>query len=170
MQQIQQSGQATASPQGTRQLKTLAELRGFEGLELGVGEWHEVTQSDVDRFAAVTGDRQFIHVDPVAASQTSFGGTIAHGFMTLSLLPLLGKSLAGVAVALPHRVSINYGLNKVRFMAPVRIPAKVRLRSKLLEVQERSAGLVQLVYGKTVEIEGQSKPALYAETIDLLQQ
>lgn len=170
MQQIQQGGRAVAAPQVTRQLETLPELQAFAGQELGVGEWHEVTQSDVDQFAAVTGDRQFIHGDPAAARQTSFGGTIAHGFLTLSLLPLLGRSLAGVKVAWPHRVSINYGLNKVRFMSPVRIPARVRLRSKLLEVQERGPGLVQLVYGKTVEIEGQSKPALYAETIDLLQQ
>lgn len=170
MTKAQESRRAVEVPEAKCKLQTLPELRAFAGNELGVGEWYAVTQADVNQFAALTGDDQFIHVDPEAARQTSFGGTIAHGFLTLSLLPQLGKSLRGIVVALPHRVSINYGLNKVRFMSPLRIPASIRLRSKLLSVEQHGQGQIQIIYGKTVEVEGQSKPALYAESIDLLQQ
>lgn len=133
--------------------------------EIGVSDWLEITQERVDLFADATGDHQYIHVDPERAAQTFFGGTIAHGYLTLSLLPELNKSRTGVQIDLGGRMSVNYGVNKVRFPAPVRVGKRIRARSKLIDVQEIGDEAVQMTYQQTIEIEGEDKPACVAETI-----
>lgn len=149
----------------TRTVNTVAELKELVGQEIGVGDWVEITQERVNQFADATGDHQYIHVDPERASQTFFGGTIAHGYLTLSLLPELGKTRKGVKVDLGGKMSVNYGLNRVRFPAPVRVGKRIRVRSKLLEVKEIGDQAVQSTYEQTIEIEGEDKPACVAETL-----
>ena len=149
----------------TRTVGTVEELRALVGQELGTGQWMEVTQDRVDAFAELTGDHQYIHVDPERAAATPFGGTIAHGFLTLSLLPLLRREWHGVVVDLGPRMSINYGLNKVRFIAPVRVGRRIRLRTRLLGVDERAPSVYHLTYQHTVEIEGEDRPGMIAESI-----
>lgn len=127
-------------------------------------DWVEVTQGMIDRFAEATGDHQFIHVDPDAAAQTPFGGTIAHGFLTLSLMPLL-TSTADMPRVEGAKMGVNYGGNKVRFLTPVRSGSKVRGHFKLLSFDEKRPGQFQQTVEFTVEIEGQDKPALLAEWI-----
>ncbi len=127
-------------------------------------DWVEVTQGMIDRFAEATGDHQFIHVDPEAAAQTPFGGTIAHGFLTLSLMPLL-TSTADMPRVEGAKMGVNYGGNKVRFLTPVRSGSKVRGHFKLLSFDEKRPGQFQQTVEFTVEIEGQDKPALLAEWI-----
>jgi acyl dehydratase len=136
------------------------------GQEIGLSDWHVVTQEMIDRFAEVTDDHQFIHTDPVRAKvETEFGGTIAHGFLTLSLLSLFGRE------ALPQienrAMGINYGFDRVRFMTPVKSGARVRGRFTLKEVAERAGKMVQFRYGVSVEIEGAAKPALMADWLAL---
>ena len=120
-----------------RTITGLDELKQAEGEELGVSDWHEVSQKDIDAFADATGDHQWIHVDPERAKDTPFGGTIAHGYYTLSLAPKLTDEVLkmdGFAFA------VNYGLNKVRFPAPVLVDSKVRMRAKLAELEEIPGG------------------------------
>jgi acyl dehydratase len=149
----------------TRTVTTVDELKQLVGQEIGVSDWLEITQERVNLFADATGDHQYIHVDPERASQTFFGGTIAHGYLTLSLLPELGKTRKGVKIDLGGKMSVNYGLNRVRFPAPVRVGKRIRVRSKLLEVKEIGDQAVQSTYEQTIEIEGEDKPACVAETI-----
>ncbi len=131
---------------------------------IGVSEWIEVTQTRIDDFAQATGDFQFIHIDPVAAAQTPFGGTIAHGFLTLSLIPLLTERST-----VPHvtgiRMGVNYGGNKTRFLAPVRAGKRIRAHFTLLALDEKRPGQWQQTVEITVEIEHEDKPALIAEWI-----
>lgn len=141
-------------------IEQLAETVGSER----VSDWVEVTQEMIDMFAEATGDHQFIHVDPERAAMTPFGGTIAHGFLTLSLMPMLAEKthqppIAGV------KMGVNYGGNKVRFLTPVRSGKRVRGRFKLLELVEKRPGQWQQTTEFTVEIEGEDKPALIAEWI-----
>ena len=143
----------------------VARLQAMVGQELGVSGWREVTQAAIDGFADVTGDDQFIHVDPVRAAQTPFGGTVAHGFLTLSLLSILARE--AIPATAERRMGINYGLDRVRFLAPVPSGARVRGRFTLTECTPREAGEVRLRYAATVEIEGMSKPALLADWIVL---
>ena len=149
----------------TRTVETIEELKTLVGQELGVGPWLEITQERVDAFADVTGDHQHIHVDPARAARTPFGGTIAHGFLTLSLLPLLGREREGTRIDLHSKMGVNYGLTRVRFVTPVRVGKRVRLRTTLLAVDEVAPQVYQLTQQQTVEIEGEAKPALVAETI-----
>lgn len=146
-------------------VETIAELQALVGQELGVGPWLEVTQERVNAFADATGDHQFIHVDPERAAQTPFGGTIAHGFLTLSLLPLLGRDREGVRVDLHPKMVVNYGLNRVRFVSPVKVGARIRLRTTLLAVDEVGPQIYQLTQNQTVEIEGGERPAMVAESL-----
>lgn len=132
-----------------------------------VSDWVEVTQEMIDKFADATGDHQFIHVDPARAAETPLGGTVAHGFLTLSLMPMLAERTGAPAIA-NVKMGLNYGGNKVRMMAPVRSGKRVRGRFKLLKLAERSPGVWERVTEFTVEIEGESKPALVAEWIALI--
>lgn len=148
-----------------RTVTTIDELKELIGQELSVGQWVEITQERVNQFADVTGDHQYIHVDPERAKNTFFGGTIAHGYLTLSLLPLLGKDREGVRVDLGGKMAVNYGVDRVRFPAPVPVGKRVRMRSKLLSVDEIGENAVQMKYQQTVEVEGQEKPGCVAETL-----
>jgi acyl dehydratase len=149
----------------THTIETIDELKELVGQELGVGGWFEITQERVDAFAEVTGDHQWIHVDPARAASTPFGGTIAHGLLTLSIQSLLRREWEGVHVDLHPKMGINYGLNRVRFISPVRVGKRVRLRTKLLTVDEAGPDAYQMTYQQTVEIEGGERPAMVAETI-----
>jgi acyl dehydratase len=131
------------------------------GLELGPSEWTEVTQERVNMFADATGDHQWIHVDPERAAKGPFGGTIAHGFLTLSMLPQGTFELMQVEDA---SAAINYGLNKVRFPAPVPVGSRVRTSFRLVDVSEVEGG-VQVTTAATVEREGSEKPVCVAETV-----
>ena len=148
-----------------RVVRTVAELRDLVGQEIGVGPWVEITQERVNQFADATGDHQYIHVDPERAKQTFFGGTIAHGYLTLSLIPFLSQGRDGVKIDLGGRMTVNYGLNRVRFPAPVRVGKRVRLRTTLLAVEEVGEQAVQITQRQTVEVEGEAKPACVAETL-----
>ncbi len=148
-----------------RVVTTVAELKELVGQELGVGDWVEITQERVNQFADATGDHQYIHVDPERAQQTFFGGTVAHGYLTLSLLPWLGSTRKGVKINLGGKMGVNYGVNRVRFPAPVRVGKRVRLRTSLVSVEEIGDRAIQMVNLQTVEIEGEEKPACVAETV-----
>jgi acyl dehydratase len=144
-----------------RTISGLDELKRAEGDDLGTSDWHEVTQEAIDAFADVTGDHQWIHVDPERAKETPFGGTIAHGYYTLSLAPMLTEqvmSLEGFAFA------VNYGLDKVRFPAPVPVGARVRATVKLASLEEIPGG-AQIALELTFEVEGGAKPACVAQTL-----
>jgi acyl dehydratase len=138
--------------------------RALVGQEIGVSDWLEVTQERVEQFAEATGDHQWIHVNPVrAAAESPFGGTIAHGYLTLSLGPTL---LGGVLRLEGFRMAINYGLNKLRFPAPLRVGGRVRLRVHALGVEDVEGGAgIQATLKLTFEVEGQDKPACVAETL-----
>lgn len=140
------------------------ELKGKVGGLLGTSDWLTVTQEMIDKFADATGDHQFIHVDPERAAQTPFGGTIAHGFLSLSLMPLLTQ-LADLPRAEGVKMGVNYGGNKTRFLAPVRSGKRVRGHFKLLELEEKRPGQWQQTVEYTLEIEGENKPALIAEWV-----
>jgi acyl dehydratase len=139
----------------------LAGLREAEGEVLGTSDWHEITQKDIDAFADVTGDHQWIHVDPDRAKDTPFGSTIAHGYFTLALAPVLTNeifTMDGFAFA------INYGLNKVRFPAPVPVDSKVRATAKVAKLEDVAGG-AQMTLELTFEREGGEKPVCVAETL-----
>jgi acyl dehydratase len=143
---------------------TLADLRAAVGTELGVSDWIEIDQERIDRFAEATGDHQWIHVDPVRAAASPFGSTIAHGFLTLSLLPAIGDQVIQVEEV---RMGVNYGVNKVRFPASVPVGSRVRGRVELVEMTEVEGGF-QLVTKVTVEREGGEKPVCVAESVSRL--
>lgn len=143
-----------------RDIATLAELRVLAGTEVALSDWVEITQQRVNTFADATGDRQWIHVDAERCKRESpFGGTIAHGFLTLSLLPAMLEN----ALALPFvKMGLNYGLNKVRFTAPVPVGSRLRARMTLQAVEDIAGG-AQLAWNVVVEIEGGERPACVAE-------
>jgi acyl dehydratase len=143
---------------------TPQQLQARIGEEIGVSEWVEVTQAMIDKFADATGDHQFIHVDPERAKLTPFGGTIAHGFLTLSLMPQLMAKSDGPRIT-EMKMGVNYGGNKTRFLSPVRSGKRVRGRFKLLELDEKRPGQWQQTLELIIEIEGEDKPALIAEWI-----
>jgi acyl dehydratase len=145
-----------------RTFESVAELSAVKGEEIGHSDWVTITQQDVNLFADATGDHQWIHVDPDRAAAGPFGTTIAHGFMTLALLPRLMHEIYTVDGI---KLAVNYGLNKVRFPSPVPVGSKVRARSSLVEVDELGNGAVQATLSTTVEIEGAAKPACVAESI-----
>jgi acyl dehydratase len=148
-----------------RAIGSIEELKGLAGREAGVSEWIEVTQERVNLFADATGDHQWIHVDPERCRKESpFGGPIAHGFLTLSLLPKLMES----AVSLPpRRMGVNYGLNKVRFPAPVPVGSRVRARIGVVAVEDIAGG-VQITWAVSMEREGGDKPVCAAESVTRL--
>jgi acyl dehydratase len=136
------------------------------GQEVGVSDWILIDQARIDAFAEITEDPQFIHIDPEAAAKTPFGGTVAHGFLTLSLL----SRMAADAMPRPAeaKMGVNYGFEKVRFMAPVRSGKRVRGRFRLERLDEKRPGQWQFTHQVTVEIEGEDKPALVADWIGLI--
>lgn len=138
-----------------------SELQGLIGQEVGVSKWFEITQARIDAFADCTEDHQFIHVDPAAAEKTPFGGTIAHGFLTLSLASAM--SYDAVAPLDGVVMGVNYGFDKLRFLTPVRAGRRVRGRFKLLSAEDKGGGRWLLKHELTVEIDGEDKPALVAE-------
>lgn len=140
------------------------ELKSYVGKQLGTSEWIVVDQNMINIFADSTGDHQFIHVDEEKAKETPFGGTIAHGFLTLSLMPLM-MAKADMPRPKDVKMAVNYGLNKVRFLSPVRSGKKVRGHIKLLDLEEKRPGQWQQTIEISVEIEGEEKPALLAEWV-----
>ena len=141
------------------------DLAGIVGQEVGVSDWIEIDQERINVFADVTEDHQFIHIDEEKAKQTPFGGTIAHGFLTLSMLSALA---AGTSLVIDGiQMGINYGFEKVRFLQPVRAGKKIRGRFTLAEATERKPGQWMLKYAVSVQIEGEEKPALMAEWLTL---
>lgn len=142
-----------------------ADLADLIGTELGVSRWFEIDQARIDAFAEITEDRQFIHVDPEAAKATPFGGTIAHGFLTLSLASAMTYDavppLEGVVMG------VNYGFDKLRFLAPVPVGSRIRGRFRLLSAEDKGGGRWLLKHELTVEIEGSEKPALIAEWLGM---
>ena len=145
-----------------RVFETLQDVAQCVGQEVAVSDWVTVTQEHIDLFAQATGDHQWIHVDPERASEGPFGTTIAHGFLTLSLLP---KFMESSLVVRQNRMSINYGLNRVRFMAPVPVNSRLRARLTLLRCEPIDQAGFQQTWQVQVEREGNDKPVCVAETI-----
>ena len=147
-----------------RVFEGIAEIEAAIGEHVGYSSWMEVTQERVDAFADATGDHQWIHVDPVRAAEGPYGATIAHGYLTLSLVPLLGAEVMEIR---GFGMMINYGLDKVRFPAAVPVGSRIRAGIELTSLQRKASG-VQLNSLVTVEIDGSDRPALVAETVRLM--
>ena len=148
----------------TRTFTSVDELKAAIGEDLGSGEWLEITQERVDAFADATGDHQWIHVDPERAKSGPFGTTIAHGYLTVSLLPLIAGKIFTVE---GPKLVLNYGMNKLRFPNPVKVGARIRSNAVITSVEETPKG-VNMVVTNTVEIEGEAKPACVAENLRVL--
>ncbi|MFE0014411.1 MaoC family dehydratase [Mesorhizobium sp. NPDC059054] len=143
---------------------TYEQLRAMTGQELGVSDWVEVDQTRIDQFAECTEDRQWIHTSPERAKKESpFRTTIAHGYLSLSLIGGLSQQMN--VVPENTQAVFNYGLDKVRFLAPVRVGTRVRLRASLISVEDKAPGQYLMKFANTIEIEGEEKPALMAETL-----
>jgi acyl dehydratase len=144
----------------------LPDIRSKAGQDIGVSSWLTMEQQRIDEFAQSTEDRQFIHVDPQAAAQTPFGTTIAHGFLSLSML----SRMAAEVMLIPDgtKMAVNYGLDRVRFIAPVKSGKRIRGRFRLDSIEEKAPGQLLFRHTVTVEIEGEEKPALTAEWLGLL--
>ncbi|TYB48217.1 MaoC family dehydratase [Actinomadura chibensis] len=149
---------------GPRHFGSIDEFRACAGEEIGVGDWFEIDQDRIDAFAEITEDRQWIHVDPARAASGPYGATIAHGYLTLSLIPVLGRGIYTVGGV---RMSVNYGLDKVRFPRAVTVGSRIRSRATLVSADDADSG-VRAVVRHTIEIEGQDRPACVAETVRLL--
>jgi acyl dehydratase len=145
---------------------SIEDIAARVGQEIGVSDWISISQEAIQKFAEVTDDHQFIHVDPEAAAKTPFGGTVAHGFLTLSLL---SRMAADVMLRPPSlQMAVNYGFERVRFIAPVRAGKRVRGHFRLARIEEKRPGQWQSLYNVTVEIEGEDKPALTADWIGMM--
>ncbi|MFB8344585.1 MaoC family dehydratase [Brucella cytisi] len=148
-------------------LSTIDAVLASIGKELGVSEWLLVEQSRVDAFAAVVGDFQWIHCDPVRAKKESaFGGTIAHGALTLSLVSTLRETLRGTRIELNAKMGVLYGYNKVRFVSPVLVGTRIRLKQTLSDAKLVKPDVLELLFSETVEVEGTERPALIVEAIN----
>ena len=141
-------------------------LKDYIGKDLGKGEWLEINQERINQFADVTEDHQFIHVDPESAKPL-FGGTIAHGFLTLSLMVKLSQSVEGDVVPEGVKMGMNYGFEKVRFVSPVRSGKRVRTSTKMKSVDYKDGGRILMCVEHTVEIEGEDKPAIVADWLTM---
>ncbi|MBT8472177.1 MAG: MaoC family dehydratase [Marinicaulis sp.] len=141
------------------------ELVNYVGKEVGVSDWCEISQDRINQFADVTEDHQYIHVDPEAAKASPFGTTVAHGFLTLSMLSKLAES--SVLVIEGVKAGVNYGFDKVRFITPVKSGKRIRGRFKLMKADQRLPGQWAIKYAATVEIEGEEKLALVAEWLTM---
>jgi acyl dehydratase len=143
---------------------TLSEMTSMVGTEVGVSAWHRIDQALINAFAQVSGDTQFIHVDPERAATSPFGGTIAHGFLTVALLSTMAIEAQPQLSRL--RTSVNYGFDRLRFIAPVPVGSELRARFTLSALEERQPGEVSVAWDVTVEIKGQDKPALIARWLN----
>lgn len=151
----------------TRLLKTVEDVIAAIGTEIGVSDWLRIEQSRVDAFAKVVDDFQWIHCDPVrAATESPFGGTIAHGALTLSLVSTMREQLRGARIVLNARMGVLYGYNKVRFVSPVPVGSQIRLRQKLADARMVDDATFEMLFNETVEIDGQPRPALIVEAIN----
>jgi acyl dehydratase len=146
-------------------ITTIEQLYAHILREIGIGDWLEMTQERIDAFAAVTGDHQWIHVDPDRCRAAGLGGTIAHGYLTLSLITLLRQSLQGISIEIPTKMGINYGLDRVRFITPVRSGGRIRVRVMLMALDPVEQDVWQAKYRHTIEILNEPRPALVAETL-----
>lgn len=147
-------------------LKTFEDLQAAVGRDLGASGWFTIDQTRVDRFGEAVEDLQWIHVDPERGRRESpFGGTIAHGLLVLALISKLRQDIPDTQFEIPMRMGLFYGLNKVRFVSPVKVGARIRVHLKIKEARLVEPKVVHIVYDHTVEIEGESKPALVAETV-----
>jgi acyl dehydratase len=145
---------------------SIEDIKARAGQEIGVSDWISISQEAIQKFAEVTDDHQFIHVDPEAAAKTPFGGTVAHGFLTLSLL---SRMAADVMLRPPSlQMAVNYGFERVRFIAPVKAGKRVRGHFRLARIEEKRPGQWQSLYNVTVEIDGEDKPALTADWIGMM--
>lgn len=142
------------------------QLNDYVGKEVGLTDWVEVDQDRINKFADATGDHQFIHIDPERAAQTPFGATIAHGFLTLSLMSMLSGQNGGLKLE-NTVMGINYGLDKVRFINPVKVDSRIRGRFTLTSAEEKKPNHYLLKHTVTIEIEGEEKPALIAEWLGM---
>ena len=148
----------------TRTFTSVEELKAAIGEDLGSGEWLEITQERIDAFADSTGDHQWIHTDPERGKSGPFGTTIAHGYLTVSLLPMLAGRIFTID---GPKLVLNYGMNKLRFPNPVKVGARIRSNAVITSIEETPKG-VNMVVTNTVEIEGESKPACVAENLRVL--
>ncbi|MEN9894981.1 MAG: nodulation protein [Pseudomonadota bacterium] len=146
---------------------SLSEITSQVGTEIGVSDWITVDQTMINTFADATLDHQFIHVDPVKAEETPFGGTIAHGFLSLSLLSAMNYNC--LPAVREQTFAVNYGFDKIRFMSPVKCGARVRGRFKMADARFRGGGMIMITYDVTVEIENERKPALTALWLTIIQ-
>jgi len=137
-------------------------LKGLVGQQIGTSPWVTIEQERIDKFAEATGDHQWIHVDPERAKDGPFGSTIAHGYLTLSLIPALAWEVYTIEGA---RLSVNYGLNKLRFISPVKVGSRVRAHLSIASVEDVAGDALQVATTVTIELEGEQKPAAVAETL-----
>jgi acyl dehydratase len=147
-------------------LVSVDQIDEYVGKEVGVTDWLEVDQDRINKFADATGDHQYIHIDAERAAETPFGTTIAHGFLTLSLLSMLGSKNGGMKLE-NSIMGINYGLDKVRFINPVKVGAKIRARFQLVNAEEKKPKHYLMKHNVTIEIDGEEKPALIAEWLGM---
>jgi len=145
---------------------SINQLADYVGKEVGLTDWIEIDQNRINQFADATGDHQYIHIDPERAAQTPFGTTIAHGFLTLSLMSMLSSQNGGIKLE-NSVMGINYGLDKVRFINPVKVNQKIRARFELASAEEKKPNHYLMKHNVTIEIEGEEKPALIAEWLGM---
>ena len=145
---------------------TIDNLQQAIGEDIGISDWYDVTQADVNTFADVTRDHQFIHVDPENAAKTPFGGTIAHGFLSLSMLSFFAENGSGIWIE-GGTMGVNYGFDKVRFIHPVRVGTRIRAHTKLISAEQKSPQQVLFKQEVIIEIDGIDKPALVAEWLTM---
>jgi len=150
------------------EVKGLDKIKGLIGQEVGLSDWFEVDQERINKFAEATEDYQWIHVDKEKAEKGPFGTTIAHGYLTVSLISYLSSCINLPLEGLNIQMAVNYGLNKVRLLNPVAVNSKIRTRVVLKDVVEKDPGRILMTYAHTIEIEGQDKPACVAENLGML--
>lgn len=144
---------------------SLSEMKSLFGQDVGVSNWHHIDQARIDGFARISGDDQFIHVDPLRSADTPFGGTIAHGFLTVSLLSAMATEAQPQISG--SRMSINYGFDRLRFISPVPVGSDLRARFSLAALDEKKPNEVLVAWDVTIDIKGQKKPALIARWLNL---
>jgi len=150
------------------EVKGLDKIKGLIGQEVGLSDWFEVDQERINKFAEATEDYQWIHVDKEKAEKGPFGTTIAHGYLTVSLISYLSSCINLPLEGLNIQMAVNYGLNKIRLLNPVAVNSKIRTRVVLKDVVEKDPGRILMTYAHTIEIEGQDKPACVAENLGML--